>query len=578
MKFIAYIKILKGGASVAQISDMLFMFQTGNASGSLASVRSSAGRSGESGFNISKSSEPKFEDNLTTARNIKRSEYNRDDSDREYTKPLQRTPKDSDSVERAEQKLNKKTEQKDPDEEKKKPAKAAKKPGDDMEELLKLLESITAAQQAGTTDVKADDSEALEAVKTLADTVKAQGLNTTGEVKKDISKLVAMLKELAGEAQGADGSQAGATDVNQQIKELVDKILQAQQVQNNSTAVQDAEEDPIKSSLLEKLDAEGQKPAIQTLYNLNKRNYELKNLNSSEQAQTGQDSAKTAGNTTEEEAAKPAEDSKVQQASQNAPEENVKTADKMAADMVKQLQAKGKAEDVSEDKLQKLADKKEAVKEAIEEKSGQKAAEQQEITKTPATDKAGNKNVALDSKEQNSIIYKNEQLQNDKPFEKVMQAAKTERTPTAPKTDIINQIVKKAEVAIGDKQSEMRMQLEPENLGKLTLKVAVERGVVTAKFVAESQQVKEIIETNFNQLKDALQEKGINVQSFSVSVGQDSSNGGSEAYKQLWQDNIRTNSRSSYSTGNYVEAEEDYIARPVVNPYSYHEGRIDFKA
>jgi len=47
---------------------------------------------------------------------------------------------------------------------------------------------------------------------------------------------------------------------------------------------------------------------------------------------------------------------------------------------------------------------------------------------------------------------------------------------------------------------------------------------VMAKFVAENQQVKQILETNMQTLKDSLEKQGLNVQGFSVSVGQDSRN------------------------------------------------------
>jgi len=67
----------------------------------------------------------------------------------------------------------------------------------------------------------------------------------------------------------------------------------------------------------------------------------------------------------------------------------------------------------------------------------------------------------------------------------------------------------------------MVITLKPETLGKLTLKVVTENGIVIAKFAAESQQVKEIIEANMQQLKDSLQNQGLSIQGFSVSVGQE---------------------------------------------------------
>lgn len=147
------------------------------------------------------------------------------------------------------------------------------------------------------------------------------------------------------------------------------------------------------------------------------------------------------------------------------------------------------------------------------------------------------------------------------------------------KAEIINQIVRKAEVTLTDTQSEIRMQLEPENLGKLTLKVAVERGIITAKFTAESYEVKQIIESNFNELKDMLQQKGLEVQNFSVSVGHESKGDSSDnaAFHQ-WKETVRLNGSNS-DRGGY----EDYLdmettAGRVINPYSVHNGEFDHMA
>lgn len=84
--------------------------------------------------------------------------------------------------------------------------------------------------------------------------------------------------------------------------------------------------------------------------------------------------------------------------------------------------------------------------------------------------------------------------------------------------EIIDQIVQKSKLAIDKDKSIMEIKLEPESLGKLTLRIAVERGLVTAKFTAENDKVKEIIESNMNELKNNLLAQGLNVQSLSVSV------------------------------------------------------------
>lgn len=160
----------------------------------------------------------------------------------------------------------------------------------------------------------------------------------------------------------------------------------------------------------------------------------------------------------------------------------------------------------------------------------------------------------------------------------VEKAAEIERPQTVQKADVIHQIVKKAELVIREERPEMRMQLEPENLGKLTLKVAVEKGLITAKFIAESHEVKQIIESNFSQLRDMLQEKGIEVESFSVSVGQEGKEFSRENNREIWQESYRTSLKKSTGYGKYGSYMQAEAISAMMNPYSYHEGKFDHRA
>ena len=118
------------------------------------------------------------------------------------------------------------------------------------------------------------------------------------------------------------------------------------------------------------------------------------------------------------------------------------------------------------------------------------------------------------SDENHSFAIDTTKLQSKKP-ENIMEQQKIQ------KNHIFEQIVDKAKfIAKGD-FSELKIQLKPESLGKLTLSLILDKGVMTARFVTENNQVKEVIESNFSELKDILQEKGINIQNLSVSVGQD---------------------------------------------------------
>jgi flagellar hook-length control protein FliK len=89
-------------------------------------------------------------------------------------------------------------------------------------------------------------------------------------------------------------------------------------------------------------------------------------------------------------------------------------------------------------------------------------------------------------------------------------------------SDVVEQIMNQVKVTNnGGNFNEIRMTLSPESLGDIVLRVLTQNGIVTAQFEAESQRVKEALEADFNLLRDALEEQGIQFSELSVSVRQD---------------------------------------------------------
>lgn len=93
-----------------------------------------------------------------------------------------------------------------------------------------------------------------------------------------------------------------------------------------------------------------------------------------------------------------------------------------------------------------------------------------------------------------------------------------------PDMKIFNQVIESAKINISEDVSEMVIKMKPDNLGKLSMKIVVERGIVVARFDVESQIVKEAIESNLEDLRNALKDKGFEIQQFDVSVNKDSDN------------------------------------------------------
>ena len=85
--------------------------------------------------------------------------------------------------------------------------------------------------------------------------------------------------------------------------------------------------------------------------------------------------------------------------------------------------------------------------------------------------------------------------------------------------NILDQMNNKMNFTAMKQGNKVTMQLEPEFLGKIQMEVGVEDGAVTAKILAESNGVKDLLNGNLMRLKSALEEKGIEIDQFDVSVG-----------------------------------------------------------
>lgn len=85
--------------------------------------------------------------------------------------------------------------------------------------------------------------------------------------------------------------------------------------------------------------------------------------------------------------------------------------------------------------------------------------------------------------------------------------------------NVASQIVDQARLVNGQKNTEMIIQLKPEHLGELTLKVTVESGVVSASFHSNNSEVRNIIEASLPQLKQDLSNQGLKIENVGVYAG-----------------------------------------------------------
>lgn len=84
--------------------------------------------------------------------------------------------------------------------------------------------------------------------------------------------------------------------------------------------------------------------------------------------------------------------------------------------------------------------------------------------------------------------------------------------------DIVNQVVEKIHATLQDGTTTMEMQLNPESLGRVLLSVTNKNGVMTASFTVQTTEAKEALESQMFQLREAIEQKNLKVESVEVSV------------------------------------------------------------
>jgi len=150
--------------------------------------------------------------------------------------------------------------------------------------------------------------------------------------------------------------------------------------------------------------------------------------------------------------------------------------------------------------------------------------------------------------------------------------ARTETAHTARGNDVeesvMRQIVQRVSYSFANGTSgEIRVFLRPDTLGEMTLKVRVDQDVVLAKITAQSHEVKAIVESNLGQLKNALEQHGIKVGQFEVTVdtgsGNNSANNGAEdrtgdGYLSQYSDGLETGGAGTGATPDVFDGDYAY--------------------
>jgi len=102
----------------------------------------------------------------------------------------------------------------------------------------------------------------------------------------------------------------------------------------------------------------------------------------------------------------------------------------------------------------------------------------------------------------------------------VRQVTEVRHTGNETSSKIMSQIVEKAQVLSLPNRTEARITLTPAQLGSIDIKIMVQDAQVRGHIVVDNQSVKQIVEQNINQLKDAIANQGINLGGITVDINE----------------------------------------------------------
>lgn len=120
-------------------------------------------------------------------------------------------------------------------------------------------------------------------------------------------------------------------------------------------------------------------------------------------------------------------------------------------------------------------------------------------------------------------------------------------------------IAESIQTLIQEDRSEVRIELKPDHLGDMKIKLSLERGIMVAEFIVENEAVKEIIASQLPQLHTALQEQGAQVGEMMVNIGFENKGQDEQPFSRPRQFHQRTTMRASGTITN--EGKSTYLSR-----------------
>ena len=173
--------------------------------------------------------------------------------------------------------------------------------------------------------------------------------------------------------------------------------------------------------------------------------------------------------------------------------------------------------------------------------------------KASGSEVSAGKIIHMESESKDNGIILPKGLSGDSSPEEIMPGKENRLASNISRVGTLNQIVEKAALNLRNGKSQVRIDLKPEFLGSVRMKITTENHLVTVRILTELPVVKEMIENNISQLKTDLQNHGLEIDKIDVSIANDSQQRGKGFEKA---DFMSEKENSSAQDNKAVPAEE----------------------
>ncbi len=86
---------------------------------------------------------------------------------------------------------------------------------------------------------------------------------------------------------------------------------------------------------------------------------------------------------------------------------------------------------------------------------------------------------------------------------------------------VLPQVIRGLATLVRNGAAEMRLQLQPADLGEIELRVRTSEGVVSGQMMVQHPEIKQLLESHMDRLRAALAEQGLELEGFDVGVERD---------------------------------------------------------